>query len=134
MSWTGALAAYEQVQKGALEAERQAELGVTKRKKEKGEETVKLLVIRGTSKKNREVAWPGQADPGPGSLQKDAERQQMEMTRKKTTKTHKQRLQEFTRHLEALWEHCDIQSQQAEVPPIPAAGVWSTPRDTKGHV
>lgn len=55
-----------------------------------------------------EVARPGQADPSLGSLQKESGKQQMERILKKASETHKQRVEDFNRHMDILTEHCDI--------------------------
>ncbi|XP_072621040.1 protein FAM32A-like [Vulpes vulpes] len=106
-------AAYEQVQKGLLKLKGVAELGVTKRKKikkDKDKDKAKLLEAMGTSKKNKEEKRHGldKRTPAQAAFEKMQEKQQMERILKKASKTHKQRVEDFNRHLDTLTEHYDI--------------------------
>ncbi|XP_008156044.2 protein FAM32A [Eptesicus fuscus] len=107
----GAMAAYEQVQKGPLKLKGVAELGVTKRKKKKKDkDKAKLLEAMGTSKKNEEEKRRGldKRTPAQAAFEKMQEKRQMERILKKASKTHKQRVEDFNRHLDTLTEHYDI--------------------------
>lgn len=46
--------------------------------------------------------------PAQVALEKMQEKQQMEQILKKASKTRKERVEEFSGHLDALTEHCDI--------------------------
>ncbi|XP_039094035.1 protein FAM32A-like [Hyaena hyaena] len=107
----GVMAAYEQVQKGPLKLKGVAELGVTKRKKKKKDkDKAKLLEAMGTSKKNEEEKRRGldKGTPAQAAFEKMQEKRQMERILKKASKTHKQRVEDFNRHLDTLTEHYDI--------------------------
>ncbi|XP_006867039.1 PREDICTED: protein FAM32A-like [Chrysochloris asiatica] len=105
---TCATAVYEQVQKGSLKLKGVAELGVTKRKKDK--DKAKLLEAMGTNKKNKEEKLCGldKRAPAQVAFEKMQEKRQMERILKKASKTHKQRVEDFTRHLDTFTEHYDI--------------------------
>uniref|UniRef100_A0A8B9X694 Protein FAM32A n=1 Tax=Bos mutus grunniens TaxID=30521 RepID=A0A8B9X694_BOSMU len=95
--------AYEQVQKGPLKLKGVAELGVTKRKKKKKDkDKAKLLEAMGTSKKNEEEKRRGldKRTPAQAAFEKMQEKRQMERILKKASKTHKQRVEDFNRHLD----------------------------------
>nr|XP_020745104.1 protein FAM32A [Odocoileus virginianus texanus] len=103
--------AYEQVQRGPLKLKGVAELGVTKRKKQKKDkDKAKLLEAMGTSKKNEEEKRRGldKRTPAQAAFEKMQEKRQMERILKKASKTHKQRVEDFNRHLDTLTEHYDI--------------------------
>ncbi|KAM7328495.1 protein FAM32A isoform X1 [Alexandromys fortis] len=103
--------AYEQVQKGPLKLKGVAELGVTKRKKKKkGKDKAKLLEAMGTSKKSEEEKRRclDKRTPAQAAFEKMQEKRQMERILKKASKTHKQRVEDFNRHLDTLTEHYDI--------------------------
>ncbi|XP_019500575.1 PREDICTED: protein FAM32A-like [Hipposideros armiger] len=104
------MAAYEQVQQGPLKLTGTAELGVTKWKKKKDKHKAKLLEPMGTSKKNEEEKRHSLDKWTPAQLafEKMQEKQQMERILKKASKTHKQIVEDFNRHLDAFTEHCDI--------------------------
>ncbi|XP_041623270.1 protein FAM32A-like [Vulpes lagopus] len=106
------MAAYEQVQKGPLKLKGVAELGVTRRKKKKkkDKDKAKLLEAMGTSKKKEEEKRRGldKRTPAQAAFEKMQEKQQMERILKKASKTHKQRVEDFNRHLDTLTEHYDI--------------------------
>ncbi|CAD7679558.1 unnamed protein product [Nyctereutes procyonoides] len=93
------MAAYKQVQKGPLKL---------KGKKKKDKDKAKLLETMGTNKKNE-----------------DEKRCGLDKILKKASKTHKQRVEDFNRHLDTLTEHSDIPSQLDEVasPPRVCSGV-----------
>uniref|UniRef100_A0A8C6DTA2 Protein FAM32A n=5 Tax=Artiodactyla TaxID=91561 RepID=A0A8C6DTA2_MOSMO len=106
-----AMEAYEQVQRGPLKLKGVAELGVTKRKKKKKDkDKAKLLEAMGTSKKNEEEKRRGldKRTPAQAAFEKMQEKRQMERILKKASKTHKQRVEDFNRHLDTLTEHYDI--------------------------
>ncbi|XP_027701231.1 protein FAM32A [Vombatus ursinus] len=104
------MAEYEQVQKSALKLKGVSELGVTKRKKRKDKDKSKVLEQIVTSKKNEEEKRRGldKRTPAQMAYEKMQEKRQMERILKKASKTHKQRVEDFNRHLDTLTEHYDI--------------------------
>ncbi|XP_006864012.1 PREDICTED: protein FAM32A-like [Chrysochloris asiatica] len=100
--------AYEQVQKGPLKLKGVAEVGTTKRKKDK--DKAKLLEAMGTSKKNEEEKRCGldKKTPAQVAFQKTQKTRQMERILSKASKTHKQRAEGFNRHPDTHTEHSDI--------------------------
>ncbi|XP_045019318.1 protein FAM32A-like [Bubalus bubalis] len=107
----GSMDSYEQVQKGPLKLKGVTELDVTKRKKKKGRDKAKLLETMGKIQKNQEEELRHHLDkrtPAQVAFEKVQEKRQMERILKKASKTHKQRVQDFNRHLDTLMEHYDI--------------------------
>ncbi|XP_074060474.1 protein FAM32A [Macrotis lagotis] len=104
------MAEYEQVQKSVLKLKGVSELGVTKRKKRKDKDKSKVLEQIVTSKKNEEEKRRGldKRTPAQIAYEKMQEKRQMERILKKASKTHKQRVEDFNRHLDTLTEHYDI--------------------------
>ncbi|KAM9103073.1 protein FAM32A [Phascolarctos cinereus] len=104
------MAEYEQVQRSALKLKGVSELGVTKRKKRKDKDKSKVLEQIVTSKKNEEEKRRGldKRTPAQIAYEKMQEKRQMERILKKASKTHKQRVEDFNRHLDTLTEHYDI--------------------------
>ena len=106
-----AMEACEQVQRGPLKLKGVAELGVTKqKKKKKDKDKARLLEAMGTSKKNEEEERRGldKRTPAQAAFEKRQEKRQMERVLKKASRTHKQRGEDFSRHLDARTEHCDF--------------------------
>ncbi|XP_001368708.1 protein FAM32A [Monodelphis domestica] len=104
------MAEYEQVQRSALKLKGVSDLGVTKRKKRKDKDKSKVLEQIVTSKKNEEEKRRGldKRTPAQIAYEKMQEKRQMERILKKASKTHKQRVEDFNRHLDTLTEHYDI--------------------------
>uniref|UniRef100_A0A8C5K3X9 Protein FAM32A n=1 Tax=Jaculus jaculus TaxID=51337 RepID=A0A8C5K3X9_JACJA len=101
--------AYKQIQKGPLKLKGVAELGLTKRKKEEDKDKAKLLEAMGTSKKSEEKRHClDKQTLAQAALEKMQEKWQMERILKKASKTYKQRVEDFNRHLDTLTEHYDI--------------------------
>ena len=102
---------YEQVQKGPLKLKGVTELGVSKRKKKRDIDKAKLLETMGKIQKNQEEELRrhlNKRTPAQVAFEKVQEKRQMERILKKASKTHKQRVQDFNRHLDTLKEHYDI--------------------------
>ncbi|XP_055409781.1 protein FAM32A-like [Bubalus kerabau] len=107
----GSMDSYEQVQKGPLKLKGVTELGVSKRKKKRDIDKAKLLETMGKIQKNQEEELRrhlNKRTPAQVAFEKVQEKRQMERILKKTSKTHKQRVQHFNRHLDMLTEHYDI--------------------------
>ncbi|KAG5201224.1 hypothetical protein JEQ12_005758 [Ovis aries] len=107
----GSMDTYEQVQKGPLKLKGGPELGVTKRKKKKDRGKAKFLQTMGKIQKNQEEELRHYLDKrtlAPVAFEKVQEKRQMERVLKKASITHKQRVEDFNRHLDTLSEHYDI--------------------------
>ena len=118
--------ACEQVQRGPLKLKGVTELGVTKqKKKKKDKDKARLLEAMGTSKKNEEEERRGldKRTPAQAAFEKRQEKRQMERVLKKASRTHKQRGEDFSRHLDARTEHCNFpKSAGAGSRPAPGTG------------
>uniref|UniRef100_A0A2I3T330 Uncharacterized protein n=1 Tax=Pan troglodytes TaxID=9598 RepID=A0A2I3T330_PANTR len=102
--------AYEQVQKGLLKLKGVAELRVTKRKKKKKDkDKAKLPESMGMNKKNEGEKQHGldKWTPARAAFEKMQEKRQWKGSSRKhpASKTHKQRVEDFNRHLDTLKEH-----------------------------
>lgn len=87
-----------------------AGLGAGKRKKKKAKEKAQILEQIVSSKKQEEEKKRGldKRTPAQVAYEKMQEKRQMERILKKASKTHKQRVEDFNRHLDTLTEHYDI--------------------------
>lgn len=85
-------------------------LGAGKRKKKKAKEKAQILEQIVSSKKQEEEKKRGldKRTPAQVAYEKMQEKRQMERILKKASKTHKQRVEDFNRHLDTLTEHYDI--------------------------
>ncbi|XP_073541969.1 protein FAM32A [Phyllobates terribilis] len=100
---------YESVPKGTLRLKGIGDLsaGKKKKKKDKGKMIEQIM----TNKKNEEEKKKPALDkrtPAQIAFEKMQEKRQMERILKKASKTHKQRVEDFNRHLDTLTEHYDI--------------------------
>ncbi|XP_072100129.1 protein FAM32A-like [Mobula birostris] len=107
------MAEYQGVQRGALRLKGVADLGV-KKKKKKNKETKKMLEQITSNKQRLEDGGEGKRasidkrTPAQKAFDKMQEKRQIERILKKASKTHKQSVEEFNRHLDTLTEHYDI--------------------------
>ncbi|XP_072924946.1 protein FAM32A-like [Hemitrygon akajei] len=107
------MAEYQAVQGGALRLKGVADLGV-KKKKKKNKETKKMLEQITSNKQQHEDggeskrAFIDKRTPAQKAFDKMQEKRQIERILKKASKTHKQSVEEFNRHLDTLTEHYDI--------------------------
>ncbi|KAM3940091.1 protein FAM32A [Leptodactylus fuscus] len=102
---------YESAQKGALRLKGIGDVSAGKKKKKKDKDASKMMQQIMTSKKNEEEKKkPGldKRTPAQIAFEKMQEKRQMERILKKASKTHKQRVEDFNRHLDTLTEHYDI--------------------------
>ncbi|XP_075706616.1 protein FAM32A [Rhinoderma darwinii] len=102
---------YESAQKGALRLKGIGDISEGKRKKKKAKDKSKMMQQIMTSKKNEEEKKKPALDkrtPAQIAFEKMQEKRQMERILKKASKTHKQRVEDFNRHLDTLTEHYDI--------------------------
>uniref|UniRef100_A0A8D2M7S7 Protein FAM32A n=1 Tax=Zonotrichia albicollis TaxID=44394 RepID=A0A8D2M7S7_ZONAL len=84
-------------------------LGASKRKKKKAKKAQILLEqIMSSKKEQEEKRGLGKQTPAQAALEKVQEKRQRERILKKASKPHKQRVEEFNRHLDTLTEHHDI--------------------------
>ncbi|XP_075300101.1 protein FAM32A [Opisthocomus hoazin] len=105
------MADYEAVQRGPLRLKGGgAALGAGKRKKKKAKDKAQILEHIVSSKKQEEEKKRGldKRTPAQVAYEKMQEKRQMERILKKASKTHKQRVEDFNRHLDTLTEHYDI--------------------------
>lgn len=81
-----------------------------RKKKKKDKDKAKMLEAMGTSKKSEEEKRRclDKRTPAQAAFEKMQEKRQMERILKKASKTHKQRVEDFNRHLDTLTEHYDI--------------------------
>ncbi|NXB17021.1 FA32A protein, partial [Rhagologus leucostigma] len=85
-------------------------LGAGKRKKKKVKDKAQILEQTLSSKKQEEEKKRrlGKRTPAQVAFEKMQEKRQTERILKKASKTHKQRVEDFNRHLDTLTEHYDI--------------------------
>ncbi|XP_030074555.1 protein FAM32A [Microcaecilia unicolor] len=105
------MAEYEAMAKGALKLKGVGDLGISKKKKKKDKDTNKMMQQFMSGKKNEEEKRKVALDkrtPAQIAFEKMQEKRQMERILKKASKTHKQRVEDFNRHLDTLTEHYDI--------------------------
>ncbi|OCU00608.1 protein FAM32A [Xenopus laevis] len=105
------MAEYESVQKGTLKLKGVGDMSLGKKKKKKNKDNNKVMQEMITSKKNEEEKKKAAMDkrtPAQLAFEKMQEKRQMERILKKASKTHKQRVEDFNRHLDTLTEHYDI--------------------------
>ncbi|XP_032801876.1 protein FAM32A isoform X1 [Petromyzon marinus] len=110
------MADYESVQKGSLKLKGVKDLGVKKKRKRSGDarkvmETGVSSAQGGRDNEDERETPRGQVDtrtPAQKAFDKMQEKRQMERVLQKASKTHKQRVEEFNRHLDTLTEHYDI--------------------------
>ncbi|XP_061456756.1 protein FAM32A [Rhineura floridana] len=107
-------AEYEAVQRGPLRLKGDAGVAPAgKRKKRKDKEKSKIVDQIVSSKKQEEEEEEqkralDKRTPAQLAYEKTQEKRQIERILKKASKTHKQRVEDFNRHLDTLTEHYDI--------------------------
>uniref|UniRef100_A0A8C4WUH0 Family with sequence similarity 32 member A n=1 Tax=Gopherus evgoodei TaxID=1825980 RepID=A0A8C4WUH0_9SAUR len=105
------MAEYESVQRAPLRLKGSgAAPALGKKKKKAAKDKSKILEQIVSSKKQEEEKKRALDKRTPAQLayEKMQEKRQMERILKKASKTHKQRVEDFNRHLDALTEHYDI--------------------------
>ncbi|XP_032902606.1 protein FAM32A [Amblyraja radiata] len=106
------MADYEAVERGSLRLKGVADLGVKKKKKNK--EIKKMLQQITSNQQQYDDAEENKRTivdkrtPAQKAFDKMQEKRQIERILKKASKTHKQSVEEFNRHLDTLTEHYDI--------------------------
>uniref|UniRef100_A0A8C3TJB0 Protein FAM32A n=1 Tax=Chelydra serpentina TaxID=8475 RepID=A0A8C3TJB0_CHESE len=106
------MADYESVQRAPLQLKGSGAAPVLgKRKKKKAAKDKSKILEQIVSSKKQEEEKKRALDkrtPAQLAYEKMQEKRQMERILKKASKTHKQRVEDFNRHLDALTEHYDI--------------------------
>ncbi|XP_077187579.1 protein FAM32A [Paroedura picta] len=105
------MAEYEEVQRGALRLKSGAGVAAPGKRKKKKDKDKSKIVDQTVSSKNQEEERKRTLDkrtPAQLAYEKTQEKRQMERILKKASKTHKQRVEDFNRHLDTLTEHYDI--------------------------
>ncbi|CAH2293386.1 FAM32A [Pelobates cultripes] len=107
------MAEYQGVQKGALKLKGIGDISLGKKKKKKDKDKNKIVqqMMMQTNNKNEDEKKKPSLDkrtPAQLAFEKMQEKRQMERILKKASKTHKQRVEDFNRHLDTLTEHYDI--------------------------
>ncbi|XP_014258869.1 protein FAM32A [Cimex lectularius] len=96
---------YELGSRGALKLKGDA--GIKKKKKKKDKEK-KMKVVEEAIKEEAERKYEVKPTKAELAFQKMQEKVEMERIKKKASMTHKQRVEEFNKHLDSLTEHFDI--------------------------
>ncbi|XP_030639851.1 protein FAM32A-like [Chanos chanos] len=105
------MAEYAVVQKGTLKLKGNAHISVSKKKKKKDKERKHLeqmMITKTNEEGETKKAYVDKRTPAQLAFDKIQERRQMERILNKASKTHKQRVEDFNRHLDTLTEHYDI--------------------------
>ncbi|XP_072294119.1 protein FAM32A-like [Eucyclogobius newberryi] len=103
---------YAKVQKGALKLKGVGSVSAGKKKKKKDRESKQRMeqVLSNESDEdvNAKKTFMDKRTPAQIAFDKMQEKRQMERILNKASKTHKLRVEDFNRHLDALTEHYDI--------------------------
>ncbi|XP_078054197.1 protein FAM32A-like [Mustelus asterias] len=110
------MAEYAAVSRGALRLKGASDLGAKKKKKKNKESKKMLEQITSNQKQHTASEEAGEHKRVPvdkrtqaqKAFDKMQEKRQIERILKKASKTHKQSVEEFNRHLDTLTEHYDI--------------------------
>ncbi|KAL7867110.1 hypothetical protein AOLI_G00149240 [Acnodon oligacanthus] len=105
------MAEYSAVQKGSLKLKGLGVVTAGKKKKKKDKERKRLdeqvLTAQNGDEETKKV-YVDKRTPAQFAFDKIQEKRQMERILNKASKTHKQRVEDFNRHLDTLTEHYDI--------------------------
>ncbi|XP_019936578.2 protein FAM32A-like [Paralichthys olivaceus] len=103
---------YAATQKSVLKFKGSGNISAGKKKKKKDKESKHRLEQAANSHNDEEVktkkAFVDKRTPAQMAFDKTQEKRQMERILNKASKTHKHRVEDFNRHLDALTEHYDI--------------------------
>ncbi|XP_020295499.1 protein FAM32A-like isoform X2 [Pseudomyrmex gracilis] len=97
---------YSHVAKGALKLKN--DQTVSKKKKDKDGKKKKLVEVSKIIDEDKSQKVELKRTKAELAFQKMQEKMQTERIKQKASKTHKQRVEEFNRHLDSLTEHFDI--------------------------
>ncbi|XP_055072755.1 protein FAM32A-like [Paramisgurnus dabryanus] len=99
---------YEATQKSALKLKGVQLASKKKKKKDKERKNLEQQVVSSQNEEGTKKGYVDKRTPAQMAFDKIQERRQMERILKKASKTHKRRVEDFNRHLDALTEHYDI--------------------------
>ncbi|KAG9463421.1 protein FAM32A [Eleutherodactylus coqui] len=101
---------YESAHKGALRLKGVGDVSEAKKKKKDKSNSRRIQQMMASKKNEEEKRKPAldKRTPAQIAFEKMQEKRQMERILKKASKTHKQRVEDFNRHLDTLTEHYDI--------------------------
>ncbi|XP_059425381.1 protein FAM32A-like [Carassius carassius] len=99
---------YKSVQKGSLKLKGVSLASKKKKKKEKERKRLEEQVLATQDEEGTTKVYVDKRTPAQMAFDKLQEKRQMERILKKASKTHKRRVEDFNRHLDALTEHYDI--------------------------
>ncbi|KAJ8408269.1 hypothetical protein AAFF_G00256830 [Aldrovandia affinis] len=104
------MAEYRTVQKGSLYLKGIGDVSSAKKKKKKDKERKRLeqQILATESDEQAQQGYVDKRTPAQLAFDKMQEKRQMERILNKASKTHKQRVEDFNRHLDTLTEHYDI--------------------------
>lgn len=103
--------AHEHVQQGPPKLKGGPELrAIRQKKKKKAKDKAKLPEGMGTIRRDKEEKPPGLdvGTPAQAAFEKMQEERQGERIPKKASRTHRQRVEDFSRHLDTLTEYFDL--------------------------
>uniref|UniRef100_W5M877 Family with sequence similarity 32 member A n=1 Tax=Lepisosteus oculatus TaxID=7918 RepID=W5M877_LEPOC len=100
---------YADVQKSSLKLKGIGELSSGKKKKSKeSKKHLEQILTTQTKEDEAKRVYLDKRTPAQVAFDKTQEKRQMERILNKASKTHKQRVEDFNRHLDTLTEHYDI--------------------------
>lgn len=99
---------HEATQKSALKLKGVQLASKKKKKKDKERKNLEQQVVSSQNEEGTKKGYVDKRTPAQMAFDKIQERRQMERILKKASKTHKRRVEDFNRHLDALTEHYDI--------------------------
>ncbi|KAG5850788.1 protein FAM32A-like [Anguilla rostrata] len=104
------MAEYSNVQKGSLKLKGVGDLSSAKKKKKKDKERKRLeqQIMTTENEEETEQGYTDKRTPAQMAFDKMQEKRQIERILNKASQTHKQRVEDFNRHLDTLTEHYDI--------------------------
>uniref|UniRef100_A0A8C1XA40 Family with sequence similarity 32 member A n=2 Tax=Cyprinus carpio TaxID=7962 RepID=A0A8C1XA40_CYPCA len=99
---------YNSVQKGSLKLKGVSVASKKKKKKDKERKRLEEQILTSQNEEGTKKVYVDKRTPAQIAFDKLQEKRQMERILKKASKTHKRRVEDFNRHLDALTEHYDI--------------------------
>uniref|UniRef100_A0A8C1L1I8 Family with sequence similarity 32 member A n=1 Tax=Cyprinus carpio TaxID=7962 RepID=A0A8C1L1I8_CYPCA len=99
---------YNSVQKGSLKLKGVSVASKKKKKKDKERKRLEEQILTSQNEEGTKKVYVDKRTPAQIAFDKLQEKRQMERIFLKASKTHKRRVEDFNRHLDALTEHYDI--------------------------
>ncbi|XP_052395847.1 protein FAM32A-like [Carassius gibelio] len=99
---------YNAVQKSSLKLKGVSVASKKKKKKDKERKRLEEQALASQNEEGTKKVYVDKRTPAQIAFDKIQEKRQMERILKKASKTHKRRVEDFNRHLDALTEHYDI--------------------------